>query len=387
MKRRWKYTIVAAFVLVALLAINTVVIDSETKPAGVTADGGQIFKLSSVDLQVVDHPATNPGPGGEGAPIVLLHCYACSLHWWDQLVPLLNQNHRVITLDLTGFGGSEKPKSGYSISEQARAVSEALNRLGVRGAAVVGHSMGGDVATAVAEGASELVNRVAVIGTPSATDQAKLPAVGRITYTPVIGEALWRLRPDALIRQGYESAFAPGFDYEAAFGNPDQVVEDNRAMTYTSFDLAAAESDQFSNDGTIAARITATGVPFLAILGADDQIVDTPAAAQSFEAVPGATVRVLGDIGHSANLEAPSETAELLLRFAGAAPSPSEIAAAEARAERRKQKAGAAARRKEQAAKRSRKAAKRKQAAAERKRKTTKNKGGKGKRAKGNGKG
>lgn len=380
MKRRWKFTIVAVVVLAALLAINTVVIDSETKPAGVTAAEGQIFELSSVDLQVVDQPATNPGPDGAGAPIVLLHCYACSLYWWDQIVPLLNQNHRVITLDLTGFGGSEKPKSGYSIPEQARAVSEALNRLGIRGAVVVGHSMGGLVATAVAEGASELVNRVAVIGTPSSSDQAQRPFLGRMAYTPVIGEALWRLRPDALIRQGYESAFAPGFDYEAAFGNPEQVVEDNRAMTYTSFDVAAAESDRFSDEGTIAARITAAGVPFLAILGADDQIVDTPAAAQSFEAVPGATVQVFDGIGHSANLEAPSETAELLLRFAGAAPSPREIAAAEAQAERRKQRAKAAARRKEQAAKRRQEA----KAAAERKRKAAKKngKGGKGAKAK-----
>ena len=311
--------------------INTAVINSETKPAGVTTDGARILELSSVDLQVFDHPATDARAASEGAPIVLLHCYACSLHWWDQILPLVNGNHRVITLDLIGFGGSEKPKSGYSIPEQARAVSEALNELGVTGAVLVGHSMGGEVATAVAEGASELVNRVAVIGTPSTHDQASLPFVGRLAYAPVIGQAVWRIRPDSLIRNGYDSAFAPGFDYEAAFADPDQVVEDNRAMTYTSFDRAAAEADAFTEDGTIAARITATGVPFLAILGSDDQIVDTPAAAESFGAVPGATVQVLDGVGHSANLEAPSDTAELLLRFGGAAPGPAALEA-EARA-------------------------------------------------------
>ena len=329
MKRRWKVLIGAALALSALLAINTVVIDSETKPAGVTADGAQILKLSSVDLQVFDHPATDAAAASEGAPIVLLHCYACSLHWWDQILPLVNSNHRVITLDLIGFGGSEKPKSGYSIPEQARAVSEALNELGVRGAVLVGHSMGGEVATAVAEGASELVNRVAVIGTPSTHDQAKLPFVGRLAYAPVIGEAVWRIRPDSLIRHGYDSAFAPGFDFEEAFANPDQVVDDNRAMTYTSFDRAAAEADRFTDDGTIAARITATGVPFLAILGSDDQIVDTPAAAESFRAVPGGTVQVFDGVGHSANVEAPSDTAELLLRFGGAAPGPAALEAEE----------------------------------------------------------
>jgi pimeloyl-ACP methyl ester carboxylesterase len=325
MQGRWRVLIGVVVVGAALLAINAVVLDSETKPAEITAENGQIVELSSVDLQLVEGPATDPAPRGEGAPIVLLHCYACSLQWWDQLVPLLNRNHRVVAIDLIGFGGSQKPKSGYSISDQARAVSEAMNGLDLRGAVVIGHSMGGDVATAVAEGASELVDRVAVISTPSETGQVTLPFTSKLVYAPVLGEAAWRLRPNFIIREGYESAFAPGFDYEAAFTDPNQVVEDNRAMTYTSFDRAESESNRFSDEGTIAARIAATGVPFLAILGSEDRLVDTTAAAASFEAVPGAEIRILDGIGHSANLEAPAETAELLLRFAGAAPDVSEL--------------------------------------------------------------
>src|SRR5512139_1413816 len=123
MRRGWKILIAVLVVLAALLAVNTVVIDSETKPAEITADGGKLMELNSVDLQVVDEPATGSGP--EGAPIVLLHCYACSLHWWDEFVPLVNENHRVIRFDLTGFGGSQKPGSGYSMDDQARAVAEA----------------------------------------------------------------------------------------------------------------------------------------------------------------------------------------------------------------------------------------------------------------------
>ena len=327
MRARWRLLIGALIVVAALLAINTIVVDSETKAAEVTASDGEIMELSSVDLQVVDQPATDPDPAGEGAPIVLLHCYGCSLQWWDEIVPLINTNHRVIRFDLIGFGGSEKPKSGYSIPEQARAVAEGLNELGVEGAVVVGHSMGGAVATAVAEAASQLVDRVAVISTSSDSSQADLPFAARIGYTPVIGEAIWRLRPSALIRSGYESAFAPGFDYEAAFADPNQVVVDNRAMTYTSYDRAPTETESFGDEAPIAARIAAAAVPFLAILGADDQIVDTPAAAASYEAISGGEVRVLEGVGHSANLEAPAETAELLLRFAGAAPGPAELGA------------------------------------------------------------
>lgn len=320
MRRGWKILLGAIVVLIALLAVNAVVVNSQTAPAEINADGAELLELTSVDLQVVDQPAA--GTISEGAPIVLLHCYACSLHWWEQVLPLVNEGHRVVRIDLVGFGGSQKPKSGYGIDEQAAAVAEALNRLEVRGAVVVGHSMGGTVATALAERASELVDRVAIIGTPSSHEEASLPFVSRVSRAPVLGPALWRVRTDGLIKRGYESAFAPDFDFEAAFADPDQVVLDNRAMTYTSSSEAPEAADDFTDGEDLASRLTGTGVPVLAILGEEDQIVDTPAAAESYGTVPGAEVTVLEGVGHSPNVEVPADTAELLLRFAGAAPPP-----------------------------------------------------------------
>ena len=57
----------------------------------------------------------------------------------------------MIRIDLLGHGGSEKPTSGYSIEDQAALVAGALDRLGVQGAVVVGHSMGVAVAVSLAE--------------------------------------------------------------------------------------------------------------------------------------------------------------------------------------------------------------------------------------------
>ena len=91
---------------------------------------------------------------------MLLHCYSCSLHWWDQLAPILAENHRVIRIDLLGHGGSQKPSSGYSIEDQGGLVAGALDQLDVQGAVVVGHSMGFAVAVALAERASQLVDRL-----------------------------------------------------------------------------------------------------------------------------------------------------------------------------------------------------------------------------------
>jgi pimeloyl-ACP methyl ester carboxylesterase len=157
LKRRWKVLIGLLAVLAVLLAVNTVTTQSQTKEAETTVEDGQILELSSGAVQVTDSGEA------DGQPIVLLHGYANSLHWFDAIEPLLAEDHRVIRIDLLGFGGSEKPESGYSIPEQASTVAEALNQLDVQGALVVGNSMGGPVTASLAEQASQLVDRAVLI--------------------------------------------------------------------------------------------------------------------------------------------------------------------------------------------------------------------------------
>lgn len=323
MRQGWKVLIGLLVVLAALLAVNAVVLDNETKRAELTVEGAEIAELSAVDLQVLDEPAeggsARGGSATEGAPIVLLHCYACSMRWWDSVAPMLQSRHRVIRFDLIGHGGSQKPGGEYAISEQAAAIAEALNEMGVEGATVVGHSLGGVVATELAARSSELVDRVVLIGTPSEPSASDLPLESRISRMPVIGQAVWRLRVDSLIRSGYESAFAEGFDFEAAFEDPDQVVADNRAMTYTSYDNSIESGDEYMKEQSIPSRLTSAAVPVLGIYGSEDQIVDSEEVVADLEGIPGAEVRVMDGVGHSPNLEAPADTAELILRFAGAA--------------------------------------------------------------------
>ncbi len=307
--------LLGSFVVLALLAvINAIVLDSQRSSAEVNAPGGEIVHLDSVDLQVIDQPAIDPA--GQGEPIVLLHCFGCSSRWWDAIAPALNRHHRVIRIDLLGHGGSEKPKSGYEVAAQGGNVAEVLQKLDVQGATVVGHSFGGMVATAATETASELVDRVVLISTPSAPDSTELPLIARLVHTPVVGEAVWRLRLDSLIKHGYGDAFAPGFSIDSAFDDPNQVVEDNRAMTFTSFKDTETKAEDYLDAQPLASRLTATGVPVLAIEGGEDQILDPAETASQYETIPGAQVETIKDAGHSPNVEDPGETARLILTFA-----------------------------------------------------------------------
>jgi pimeloyl-ACP methyl ester carboxylesterase len=311
MSRGAKIALGILVALAALLAINTIIVNGQTKDAGVDVDGGQILHLPSGDVQVLDEPALNRSR--TSAPVVLIHCYGCSMRWWDQLAPLLQRNHRVVRIDLLGFGGSEKPKSGYSVEDQAATVAAALNQLGVSGAVVVGHSMGFTVATALASEHSELVDRLVNLDEGSTTDDCDLPFVAKLEYAPVLGQAIWRVSPDFLVKDGYSDAFAP--DYEV----PDFVVDDYDAMTFSSFSDSASANDDYKDEISLADRVRPLAIPLLVIYGSEDQICDPQSFEESYGSVPGARVEEVDGAGHSPNVEQPRETAALIEPFAAEA--------------------------------------------------------------------
>jgi pimeloyl-ACP methyl ester carboxylesterase len=306
MRRGWKILIGVLVALVVLLALNAVATDEETRSAEVTVAGGEILQLSGGDLQVVDR-----GPR-DASPIVLIHCFTCAIDWWDRLMPRLTPSHRVIAVDLLGHGGSEKPDSGYSIPRQADLVAQALSRLGVRNAEVVGHSLGGSVAVALAEQSPQLVNRIVIVDTAPTHEEGDLGLIANLAFAPVIGEAFWRIKPDFAVRNGLGVAFAPGFDV------PDEFVDDVDRMTFSAYDDSASSSQDYSTEVALDERVKATGKPLLVIMGAEEQIVDDPQAALDAysETVPGALTNLIDGAGHSPNVEAPAETAALVLGFA-----------------------------------------------------------------------
>jgi pimeloyl-ACP methyl ester carboxylesterase len=320
-KTRWKVLIGIVVVLAALLVLNAVALNNQTRSAEATIEGGEILSLPGGDVQIYEDPVENASRAESQAPIVLIHCYSCSLHWWDRMAPILARERRVIRVDLLGHGGSEKPSSGYEIPQQAGLVAGAMNELSLEGAVVVGHSMGASVATSLAEGSSELVDRLVIIDEAPDTTYGGLGLLARLQYVPVLGPALNRLADgpggDSLIRSGYGEAFAPGYDLESGFPNPDQVVEDFDAMTYTAFDEAHQANDDFLSEQPLTERLTAAAVPVMAIFGSEDQIYDDPAEAlAAYEEVPGAQTAEIEGAGHSPNVEQPEETAALIREFA-----------------------------------------------------------------------
>jgi non-heme chloroperoxidase len=111
----------------------------------------------SIDLYYEDH--------GSGAPVVLIHGYPLSGRAWDKQVPrLLESCSRVITYDRRGFGKSGQPTTGYDYDTFAADLNALMERLDLRDATLVGHSMGtGEVTRYLAAYGSARVARAVLV--------------------------------------------------------------------------------------------------------------------------------------------------------------------------------------------------------------------------------
>jgi pimeloyl-ACP methyl ester carboxylesterase len=335
--RRWlKVLLVALIAIAALLVLNAFALDNETESAGVNVAGGQLVSTTSGQIQVRDTPP-EPGIGvGTGGlpsqfrpgvpaaavplapPVVLIHGSGGAIDWWDDLTPLLaEQGRRVIAIDMLGYGGSEKPSEGYSIESQASLIAQVLSKLGVESAAVVGHSLGGKVATALAEGSPELVAGLAILDISPDSSYGGLSGSAKVAKLPVLGQALWRIAPDFMVRRNLEQAFAPGFEV------PDRFVDDVRAMTYPAYRDSAEESEAYTDEKPLNQRLQELGLPLLVIFGEQDQLYPARESLSAYAAIPGVETVLIPEAGHSPNVETPEKTAAILGRFVNSlAPEP-----------------------------------------------------------------
>jgi pimeloyl-ACP methyl ester carboxylesterase len=295
-----KAVLVILVLIAAALVANTLIVDSRTRPA-MARSGGRIIETPVV--------AANVAEAGTGPAIVMIHGFGAAIDWWDEIAPALAMDHRVIRIDLIGHGGTAAPASGYTIPRQAELVAAMLDRLGIDRVTVIGHSMGGEVATALAERNPARIAAMILIDSPP-TAGATFTIMTDAVMTPVIGEVLSHFETDDTIRRGLAQGFAPGFPV------PEKFVADLKQLTYTAFRSAHEDSIAYRTSKPSNQRLAAlTPVPpLLALTGTEDAIVP-PEHAKYFSEVPGAKIVLIEGSGHSPMVEKPAKTLELIRGF------------------------------------------------------------------------
>ncbi len=245
---------------------------------------------------------------GQGPPVVLLHGFASSLETWDLLVPELSRTHRVIALDLKGFGWSDRPEGDYSPAAEARLVVKLLDQLGVKRAAFVGHSWGSSVTLALALAAPERVARIALYDAWIYEEQ--IPTMFLVARADGLGEVLFTLfydqRPDERL--------------SLAFYNKDFVTEKLVEDVERSLDrpgtiaaaLAAVRGQRFTEQ---QARYRTIDKPALLLWGRDDVVTTVKVGERLSRDLPRARLVVYPQCGHFPMFEARAQSNAELIKF------------------------------------------------------------------------
>ena len=246
--------------------------------------------------------------GGTGPAVVLLHGFASSLETWDAVVPSLTPTFRVVTLDLKGFGWSERPEGDYSPAAEAKLVFGLLDQLGISQSAVVAHSWGSSVALAMAAAAPERITKLALYDAWVYEDQ--LPTFFLWARVSGLGEAMFWLW------------YAERADERMALAFYDQ--------SYVTEDLVEAVERYLDQPGAVAAALAAVRgqtledlepqyaevqVPTLLLWGREDRVVPLSVGERLAREIPRARLVVYPRCGHFPMFEAASTSTADLLSF------------------------------------------------------------------------
>jgi pimeloyl-ACP methyl ester carboxylesterase len=266
---------------------------------------------------------------GDGPPILLLHGYGDTADSWRRVVPRLLPRHRVIAVDVPPFGRSGDPDVPGLLDFYKEFFPELFEKLGLDGATVIGHSLGGAIALHVALERPELVERLGLVA-PAGLGKAPpwwwylLSGHGLVWHHALrIPSPLTPL----LVRQGLKRFL----DWRL-FHDHTKLEHDIRHLvdmhgTPADLDrlLKAGRCCIESYTGRLLEDSCSLEMPIWMAWGRHDGLVPSEHAVAFRRAHPNAAVHVFEECGHYPHVELPARFNRLLREWIDAtAPGPLE---------------------------------------------------------------
>lgn len=248
---------------------------------------------------------------GSGHPLVLLHGLLDDSEGW---VRLAQDTHRgCIAIDLPGFGQSDLPLRPR-LASYAEAICEGLDQLDLDGCTLVGHSLGGAVAAAVAERCDH-VDSLALVA-PAGFGHIR---IAEAVALPGVRHAAEGLLPLALVNPLTVTAAYATFVAHRRLPSKD-LMDRVRRRAWSSgpgvrMAVEAISAAGHSKHGFHRRRVDFEG-PVAALWGEHDALVNPGHAEALRRALPQAHVEVWDSMGHHPQRERPVHLARFIERHA-----------------------------------------------------------------------
>lgn len=259
---------------------------------------------------------TSSHRGGNGPPLVLLHGFTGTWHAWEPVLDRLETRHEVFAPTLPGHAGGPEFGGTAGLTALLDGVEHSLDEAGIGVAHLVGNSLGGYVALALAaRGRARTVTALAPAGGWAAGD----PALGRtMDFFQQMQRMIVAAAPHAeeIARIPERRASAMRFITEQGETmDPELVV---RMILGAAGCMDAVELAEMAKHEAWDLDAAAIGCPVRIVWGTADRILAWPRAAARYrETLPHADWVELEGVGHCPQLDVPLETAELILGFTG----------------------------------------------------------------------
>ena len=254
---------------------------------------------------------------GRGEPILMLHGFGASMYTWRFVAPALARTHRVITVDLKGAGRSDKPfDDKYRVLDQVVLLRRLIDLRGLTDLTLVGHSLGGGVALALALDLNETHPGALkqLILLDSIAYKQRLPLFIQVLQAPVLAQiGMYAILPEI---ESYEGLYA-------AYHDPSKITLDAvRAYALPLYEpggryalLKTAEEIIPANLSALIARYQTILQPAQLIWCDEDPIVPLWVGRKLARNLPDARLSVLRSCGHAPQEELPLQTLTLMRKF------------------------------------------------------------------------
>ena len=256
---------------------------------------------------------------GEGPPLLLIHGFGTNIFTWRRVAPELARHHRVIAVDLKGFGQSDKPfDERYSALDQAELLAQLIEDRDLRDVTLVGHSFGGGVALMLAlQADTRLAGRISkLVLLDSIAYPQKIPVFFKLLGVPVMSQLGVRMAPStwqievALKIAYYDDSKIDPAEIQA-YAGPMQSAAGKHAIIYSARQIVPDGLDQ------LAARYNSITLPTLILWCDHDRIVPLDVGLKLRRAMPNSTFKLVSDCGHMPQEEQPEATLRLIRGFLG----------------------------------------------------------------------
>ena len=253
---------------------------------------------------------------GEGPTLVLLHGLGASTFTWRHVLPALARDHRVIAVDLKGFGRSDKPlDQRYSAEDQAALVAAFIRKRALFDITLIGHSFGGTVALLTAlelNGEQNCIERLVIIDAPALKQNfSDVPVLLRARG---LSDAVMAATPPELIaRLLLRFARAPGQNA------PEADIQGYAAPFYDAGSrhafIATAQAILDADKRPMGARYRTLQQPTLLVWCRRDRIVPLATGRRLKRLLPNAELAVLNRCNHLPQDEVPKALLAKLQSF------------------------------------------------------------------------